>query len=59
MTCLSYVITEQLFVDEICDPSSRNQSHVGRVRFPLRPEMHVRGHINHSCIIAFLTSKIC
>ena len=44
---------------KICDPSSRNQSHVGRVRFPLRPEMHVRGHINHSCIIAFLTSKIC
>ena len=29
----------------ICDQSARNQSHVGRVRFPLRAEMHGRGHI--------------
>ena len=42
-----------------CDPSARNQSHVGRVRFPLRPEMHGRAYITHSCIIAFLTFKIC
>ena len=43
----------------ICDPSARNQSHVGRVRFPLRAEMHGRGHITDSCFIAFITSKIC
>ena len=42
-----------------CDPSARNQSHVGRVRFPLRAEMHGRGHITDSCFIAFITSKIC
>ena len=40
------------------DPSARNQSHVGRVRFPLRAEMHGRGHITDSCFIAFVTSKI-
>ena len=34
------------------DPSARNQSHVGRVRFPLRAEMHGRGHITDSCFIA-------
>ena len=45
--------------DDICDPSARNQSHVGRVRFPLRAEMHGRGHITDSCFIAFITSKIC
>ena len=44
---------------DICDPSARNQSHVGRVRFPLRAEMHGRGHITDSCFIAFITSKIC
>ena len=44
---------------EICDPSAQNQSHVGRVRFPLRAEMHGRGHITDSCFIAFITSKIC
>ena len=43
----------------ICDPSVRNQSHVGRVRFPLRAEMHERVHITDSCFIAFITSKIC
>ena len=43
----------------ICDPSARNQSHVGRVRFPLLAEMHGRGHITDSCFIAFITSKIC
>ena len=43
----------------ICDPSARNQSHVGRVRFPQRAEMHGRGHITDSCFIAFITSKIC
>ena len=43
----------------ICDPSGRNQSHVGRVRFPLRAEMHGRAHITDSCFIAFITSKIC
>ena len=43
----------------ICDPSARNQSHVGRVRFPPRAEMHGRGHIRDSCFIAFITSKIC
>ena len=42
-----------------CDPSARNQSHVGRVRFPLRAEMHGRAHITDSCFIAFITSKIC
>ena len=42
----------------ICDPSGRNQSHVGRVRFPLRAEMHERAHITDSCFIAFITSKI-
>ena len=42
-----------------CDPSGRNQSHVGRVRFPLRAEMHGRAHITDSCFIAFITSKIC
>ena len=42
-----------------CDPSARNQSHVGRVSFPLRAEMHGRGHITDSCFIAFITSKIC
>ena len=42
-----------------CDPSGRNQSHVGRVRFPLRAEMHGRAHITDSCFIAFRTSKIC
>ena len=41
------------------DPSGRNQSHVGRVRFPLRAEMHGRAHITDSCFIAFITSKIC
>ena len=40
-------------------PSGRNQSHVGRVRFPLRAEMHGRAHITDSCFIAFITSKIC
>ena len=44
---------------QICDPSGRNQSHVGRVRFPLRAEMHWRAHITDSCFIAFITSKIC
>ena len=29
------------------------------VRFPLRAEMHGRGHITDSCFIAFITSKIC
>ena len=43
----------------ICDPSGRNQSHVGRVRFPLRAEMHGRAHITEYCAIAFITSKIC
>ena len=43
----------------ICDPSARNQSHVGRVRFPLRAEMQGRGHITDSCFIVFITSKIC
>ena len=43
----------------ICDPSGRNQSHVGRVRFPLWAEMHGRAHITDSCFIAFITSKIC
>ena len=43
----------------ICDTSARNQSHVGGVRFPLRAEMHGRGHITDSCFIAFITSKIC
>ena len=42
----------------ICDPSGRNQSHVGRVHFPLRAEMHGRAHITDSCFIAFITSKI-
>ena len=42
-----------------CAPSGRNQSHVGRVRFPLRAEMHGRAHITDSCFIAFITSKIC
>ena len=54
--------TRGILVDEevtICDPSARNQSHVGRVRFPLRAEMHGRGHITDSCFIAFITSKIC
>ena len=46
-------------VNIICDPSGRNQSHVGRVRFPLRAEMHGRAHITDSCFIAFITSKIC
>ena len=40
------------------DPSARNQSHVGRVCFPLRAEMHGRGHITDSCFIAFITSKM-
>ena len=43
----------------ICDPSGRNQSHVGRVRFPLRAEMHGRAHITDYYFIAFITSKIC
>ena len=43
----------------ICDPSGRNQSHVGRVRFPLRAKMHGRAHITDSCFIAFITYKIC
>ena len=43
----------------ISDPSGRNQSHVGRVCFPLRAEMHGRAHITDSCFIAFITSKIC
>ena len=51
-------IFEQVFDIHICDPSARNQSHVGRVRFPLRAEMHGRGHISDSCFIAFITSKI-
>ena len=42
-----------------CDPSVRNQSHVGRVRFPLRAEMHRRAHITDSCFIECITSKIC
>ena len=42
-----------------CDPSGRNQSHVGRVRFPLWAEMHGRDHITDSCFIAFITSKLC
>ena len=58
-----YGITYQLIVCMlvvlICDPSGRNQSHVGRVRFPLRAEMHGRAHITDSCFIAFITSKIC
>ena len=45
--------------NDICDPSGRNQSHVGRVRFLLRAEMHGRAHITDSCFIAFITSKIC
>ena len=45
--------------DLICDPSAQNQSHVGRVRFPLRAEMHGSGQITDSCFIAFITSKIC
>ena len=43
----------------ICVPSGRNQSHVGRVRFPLRAEMHGRSHITDSCFIACITSKVC
>ena len=38
---------------DICDPSSRNQSHVGRVRFPLRPEMHVRPHDTYFSVYSF------
>ena len=49
----------EINVMHICDPSGRNQSHVGRVRFPLRAEMHGRVHITDSCFIAFITSKIC
>ena len=41
------------------DPPLVNASSVNRVRFPLRAEMHGRGHINDSCFIAFITSKIC
>ena len=41
----------------ICDSSGRNQSHVGRVCFPLRAEMHGKAHITDSCFIAFITSK--
>ena len=48
-----------LLTFNICDPSARNQSHVGRVRLPLRAEMHGRGHIADSCFIAFITYKIC
>ena len=52
-------ITKINFVGfHICDPSARNQSHVGRVRFSLRAEMH-GGHITDSCFIAFITSKRC
>ena len=47
------------YCDAICDPSGRNQSHVGRVRFPLRAKMHGRAHFTDSCFIAFITSKIC
>ena len=50
---------EGFTMTDICDPSGRNQSHVGRVRFPLRAEMHGRVHITDSCFIAFITSKIC
>ena len=47
-------------VGNICDPSGRNQSHVGRVCFPLRAKMHGRAHIiTDSCFIAFITFKIC
>ena len=50
---ISIVITyTQVF--QICDLSGRNQSHVGRVRFPLRAEMHGRAHITDSCFIAFI-----
>ena len=60
-----FFVTGATFTDpltcsfHICDPSSRNQSHVGRVCFPLWAEMHGRGHITDSCFIAFITSKIC
>ena len=56
-TTIGPLPTALIFI--ICDPSARNQSHVGRVRFPLRAEMHGRGHITDSCFIAFITSKIC
>ena len=52
-------ILNSIIVYVICDPSGRNQSHVGRVRFPLRAEMHGRAHITDSCFIAFIASKIC
>ena len=55
--CFSLFITPN--VRDICDPSGRNQSHVGRVRFPLWAKMHGRAHITDSCFIAFITSKIC
>ena len=39
----------------ICDPSARNQSHVGRVHFPLRAEMHGGSYYRFSfyCIYNF------
>ena len=61
-TCPNYLNLFSLMnsaIGYICDPSGRNQSHVGRVRFPLRAEMHGRVHITDSCFIAFITSKIC
>ena len=56
---VSHVLFVYVLVFDMCDPSGRNQSHVGRVRFPLRAEMHGRAHITDSCFIAFITSKIC
>ena len=55
------VVPGQIIIEEMynCDQPGRNQSHVGRVRFPLRAEMHGRAHISDSCFIAFITSKIC
>ena len=56
---LMYFTPDFLSSETICDPSGRNQSHVGRVRFPLRAEMHGMAHITDSCFIAIITSKIC
>ena len=56
--CFGLASVLTIVKEHICDPSGRNQSHVGRVRFPLRAEMHGRAHITDSCFIAFITSKI-
>ena len=48
MTCLSYVITEQLFADEICDPSELRDYRAAVCGWIMLPVLSTR--LQSSCL---------